>query len=96
LRTWLTGLPYVDSENAAELIIEWLRDINDQLIPSTHRLELLAAFCHSYERLHDVLRTSIRLQDALTEPRALHLLTDFTEAMSFGYKYALRDAINER
>jgi hypothetical protein len=96
LRTWLTGLPYVDSENAAELIIERLRDINHQLIPSTHRLELLAAFCHSYERQHDVLRTSIRLQDALTEPRALHLLTNLTEAMSFGYKYALRDAINER
>lgn len=96
LRDWLTALPYVDSENAAQVIIERLRDINHQLIPSTLRLELLTAFCHSYERLHDVLRTSIRQQDALTQPRALHLLTDFTEAMSFGYKYALRDAINER
>ncbi len=96
LRTWLTGLPYVDSENTAQQIIERLRDINHQLIPATQRLELLADFCHSYERLHDVLRASIRQHDALTQPRALQLLTDFTEAMSFGYKYALRDAINER
>lgn len=96
LRDWLTSLPYVDSENAARQILERLRDINHQLIPANHRLELLAAFRHSYERLHDVLRESIRQQDALTEPRALHLLTDFTEAMSFGYKYALRDAIHER
>lgn len=96
LRTWLTGRPYIDSENTAHEIIERLRDINHQLIPATHRLELLASFCNSYECLHDVLRTSIRQQDALTQPRALQLLTDFTEAMSFGYKYALRDAINER
>ncbi len=96
LRDWLTALPYVDAENTAVAVLERLRDINHQPIPAALRLELLAAFRHGYERLHDALRDHARLHDPQTLPRALTLLTEFTEAMSFGYKYALRDASTER
>lgn len=96
LRDWLGALPYVDSEKSAALVIERLRDINHQLIPAGHRLELLAAFRHSYGRLHEGLRDSARHQEVPTRPRALELLTDLTETLAFGYKYVLRDAIGER
>lgn len=96
LRAWLAGLPYVDSENTARQVVERLRDINHQLLPAGHRLELLAAFRHSYERLHDALRQLSRQQDTLTQPPASTLLIEFTEAMGFGYKYALRDAVDDR
>ncbi|MBI5461521.1 MAG: hypothetical protein HY941_04965 [Gammaproteobacteria bacterium] len=96
LREWLTALPYVDAENTTTAVLERLRDINHQRIPAAHRLELLEAFRHSYERLHDALRDNARLHDPQTLPRALTLLTELTEALSFGYKYALRDAGTER
>lgn len=96
LRDWLMALPYVDAENTAAAVLERLRDINHQHIPAAPRLELLAAFRHSYERLHDALRDNARLHDPQTLPRALTQLTELTEAMSFGYKYALRDAGMER
>lgn len=96
LREWLGALPYVDSEKTATRIIERLRDINHQRLPAGHRLELLAAFRHSYGRLHDALRDGARQQDLPGPPHALALLTDLTEAMAFGYKYALRDALAER
>lgn len=96
LRDWLGALPYVDSEKTAALLIERLRDINHQLLPAGQRLELLAAFRHSYGRLHEGLRDSARHQDFPSRPHALVLLTDLTEALAFGYKYALRDALAER
>ena len=96
LRAWLSGLPYADCENAAQQVLGRLRDINHQALPAAHRLPLLAAFRHSYERLHDALRDRNRPPDAFTPTRAAALLTDFTEAMAFGYKYALRDAIENR
>ena len=96
LRAWLTSLPYVDAENTAVAVLERLRHINHQHLPAAHRLELLAAFRHSYERLHDALRDNARLQDPQTLPRALTLLSELTEAMSFGYKYALRDCSQEQ
>jgi cyclic-di-GMP-binding protein len=96
LRDWLGALPYVDSEKSATLVIERLRDINHQLIPAGHRLELLAAFRDGYGRLHEGLRDNARHQEIPTRPRALELLTDLTETLAFGYKYALRDALGER
>lgn len=96
LHAWLQALPYVDTENAARQVIARLHDINHQHIAAGERLELLAAFRHSYERLHDALRTSARQQDPLGRSGALTLLTELTELMSFGYKYALRDSLNER
>lgn len=96
LHAWLHALPYVDAESAARQVIGRLRDINHQHISTGERLELLAAFRHSYERLHDALRTLARQQNPLGQPRALALLTELTELMSFGYKYALRDSLNER
>ncbi len=96
LRDWLATLPYVDAENTASRIIERLHNINHQLLPAGQRLEILADFRHSYERLFEALRQGTRKQDVLTRPRSLALLTDFTEQLSYGYKYALRDALNER
>lgn len=96
LRAWLASLPYVDAENAAQSALERLHDINQQALSAAQRLELLAAFRHSYARLHDALSGTARQQDPLQPSRALALLTDFTEAMSHGYKYALRDVIDER
>lgn len=96
LRAWLAALPYVDVENSARAAIERLRDLNHQRLQAAPRLELLAAFRHSYTRLHEPLRDAVRQQDPLQPSRALTLLTDFTEAMAHGYKYALRDTVNER
>lgn len=96
LRAWLAALPYVDAEHSAQAALERLRDLNHQRLPAGVRLELLAAFRHSYARLHDPLRDAARQQDPLRPGHALGLLADFTEAMSHGYKYALRDAVNER
>lgn len=96
LRAWLAALPYVDTESSAQAALERLRDLNHQRLPAAQRLELLAAFSHSYARLHEPLRDAARQQDPLQPSRALGLLTEFTEAMSHGYKYALRDAVNER
>ena len=96
LRLWLTSLPYVDAENTAVAVLERLRHINHQHLPAAHRLELLAAFRHSYERLHDALRDNARFHDPQTLPRALTLLSELTEAMSFGYKYALLDCSKEQ
>lgn len=96
LRTWLGALPYVEFEKTAEQVLERLRDINHQRIPAAHRLELLADFRGSFERLHEGLRDGTRLQDALTRPRALELHTQLSEALAFGHKYALRDALGER
>lgn len=96
LRAWLGALPYVESEKTAAQVLERLRDINHQHLPAAQRLELLAAFRDSYERLHEGLRDGARQQDALTRPRALELHGQFTEALAFGHKYALRDALGER
>lgn len=96
LRDWLGALPYVDCEKSARLLIERLRDINHQRLPAGQRLELLAAFRHSYGRLHDTLRDNARQQDLPGQSSALMLLTELTEALAFGYKYALRDALAGR
>lgn len=96
LQAWLHALPYVDAENTARQVIGRLRDINHQPIAAGERLELLATFRHSYERLHDALRSLARQQDPVGQSRAQALLTELTELMSFGYKYALRDSLNER
>lgn len=96
LRAWLASLPYVDAANSAAAALERLRDINHQPLSAAQRLELLAAFRHGYTRLHDTLRDSLRHQDPLQPSRTTTLLADFTEAMSHGYKYALRDTFNER
>lgn len=96
LRAWLAALPFVDTENSARAALERLRDLNHQRLSAAQRLELLAAFRHSYARLHEPLRDAARQQDPLQPSRAFTLLSDFTEAMSHGYKYALRDAVNER
>lgn len=95
LRDWLLSLPYVDAENITVQVLERLRHINHQPLSASQRLELLAAFRHSYDRLHDALRDHARQHRPQPIPRALTLLTDLTEAMSFGYKYALRDASTE-
>jgi hypothetical protein len=96
LRAWLGALPYVDFENAAAQVLERLRDINHQRIPAVLRLELLAAFRHSYERLHEGLRGGTRQQDPQQRMRALELHDQLAEALAFGHKYALRDALAER
>lgn len=96
LQAWLGSLPYVNAEATASAVLERLRFINHQHLPAAHRLELLAGFRHSYDRLHDALRDMSRLHDPQTLPASLQLLTELTEAMSFGYKYALRDASSER
>lgn len=95
LYAWLHALPYVDAENAARQVNGRLRDINHQILPAGQRLQLLAAFRHSYERLHDALLTLARQEDPLRQSGALTLLSELTELMSFGYKYALRDSLNE-
>lgn len=96
LHAWLHALPYVDAEKAARQVIGRLRDINHQHLSAGERLQLLAVFRHSYERLHDALRTLARHQDPLQRPGPLALLAELTELMSFGYKYALRDSLAER
>lgn len=95
LRSWLKALPYVETHKTCAQILERLHDINHQRIPAKQRLELLAAFRDSYDRLHDMLRDQARQQDPLTNPQALHLLTELTEQMGYGYKYAVRDAMDE-
>lgn len=95
LRAWLSALPYVDAESTARAALARLQDINQQALSAAHRLELLAAFRHCYARLHEVLSGAARQQDAAQAPTGLALLTEFTEVLSHGYKYALRDAIGE-
>lgn len=95
LRAWLSALPYVDAESTARTALERLRDINQQTLPAAQRLELLAAFRHCYTRLHEALSGGARASDAAQSPPGLTLLTDFTEVLSHGHKYALRDAIME-
>ena len=95
LRTWLSALPYVDAESAARAALERLRDINQQPLPAAQRLELLAAFRHCYARLHEPLSSGARPQEAAQSWPGLALLTELTEVLSHGYKYALRDTITE-
>lgn len=95
LRAWLAALPYVDAESTARAALERLRDINQQTLPAAQRLELLAAFRHCYARLHEPLSSGGPQQDPAAPTPALALLAEFTETLSHGYKYALRDAIAE-
>ena len=95
LRSWLKALPYVETHTSGGQVLERLHDINHQRLPAKQRLELLAAFRDSYDRLHEMLRDQARQLDPLTQPQALNLLTELTEQMGYGYKYALRDALDE-
>lgn len=96
LRSWLASLPYVDAVATTTQIVERLQDINDQRIPAKLRLELLALFRNSYVRLHESLRIIACAQDNPQQSAAILMLTEFSEHMAFGYKYALRDALSER
>lgn len=94
LREWIEELPYADPVSAARQCLRRLQDINHQRIAPAHRLELLGLFYSAMLRLHEPLRGRAGVAEIHSPSgQARGLLTDLTQHMLFGYKYAINELL---
>lgn len=86
---WLDDLPYLDALRAARAAREQLRLLNRQPIAAAQRLDILAAFQHSYRRL----RASVGAAGA---DELLSVHKHIAQELAFGYKICVHDLVNKR
>lgn len=85
VRAWLDNLPYLNLERSAGLASQQLRVMNRQAINAAVRIEVLAAFLASYQRIAE---SGCAAAEA---DRVQSLLKHLSQDIGFGYKIAVHE-----